>query len=137
MNNTYFVSGHLNLSNEEFEENYMDKILDAIKSNSKIITSDSRGCDTFTQQLLVDNNYSNVIIYHMFDKSRVNLGNFVTIGGFKTDEERDASMTNNSSHDIAWIRPENETKKLVELDGKKYRPGRVSGTEKNIIRRLK
>ena len=41
-------------------------------------------------------------------------------------------MTEDSDRDIAWIRSEEETKKLY---GKKYRPGRVSGTQKNIDRR--
>lgn len=136
--NIYFVSGHLNLTQKEFDEHYADKILDAIKSNSKIITSDSKGCDTFTQQFLVNNAVkpNNVVIYHMFDKPRVNIGNFPSVGGAKSDEERDSMMTRNSTHDIAWVRPESETKKLVEAEGKKYRIGRISGTEKNILRRI-
>ncbi len=44
-------------------------------------------------------------------------------------------MTINSTHDIAWIRPEEETRRLVEAEGKKYSPGRISGTEKNLLRR--
>jgi hypothetical protein len=41
-------------------------------------------------------------------------------------------MTQESDCDILWVRPDNETKALY---GKKYRPGRVSGTQKNKHRR--
>lgn len=135
--NIYFISGHLNLSRGEFQKHYEDKILEAMKLNCKFVTSDSRGCDTYAQELFANHNYTNVVIYHMFDSPRVNIGNFATVGSSKTDEERDSKMTTNSTHDIAWIRPEEETRRLVESEGKKYRPGRISGTEKNLLRRNK
>lgn len=48
--------------------------------------------------------------------------------------ERDAEMTKASDYDVLWVRPEEETKVLY---GKKYRAGRVSGTQKNLERRVK
>ncbi|KAF2192729.1 hypothetical protein K469DRAFT_717316 [Zopfia rhizophila CBS 207.26] len=47
--------------------------------------------------------------------------------------ERDAVMAEDSSYDILWVRGEAETRTLY---GSKYRPGRVSGTQKNKDRRL-
>ena len=47
---------------------------------------------------------------------------------------RDEVMTAESDYDILWVRPEEETEKLY---GEKYRPGRVSGTAKNQMRREK
>jgi hypothetical protein len=44
---------------------------------------------------------------------------FKTIGGFESDEARDAQMTLDSDLDIAWVRP-----------GRKK-----SGTQKNLDRR--
>jgi hypothetical protein len=73
-----------------------------------------------------------VTVFHMFDKPRNNIGNFATHGGFKDDESRDRAMTIVSTDDILWIRPVEESKKLY---GKKYRPNRISGTEKNKLRR--
>ena len=43
----------------------------------------------------------------MFDYPRFNCG-WPTIGGFKSDEERDRAMTLASSVDIAWVRPGKE-----------------------------
>lgn len=63
--------------------------------------------------------YSCVTVYHMLDQPRNNVGNRVTLGGFKSDEERDSAMTSASDYDIAWIRKGKEK----------------SGTAKNILRR--
>ena len=38
-----------------------------------------------------------------------------------------------SNDDILWVRPAEETKAMY---GAMYRPGRVSGTEKNRLRRI-
>ena len=46
--------------------------------------------------------------------------------------ERDAAMTKASDYDILWIRSDEDTSKL---HGSKYRPGRISGTQKNRDRR--
>ena len=135
MNNPHFVSGHLNLTKDEFNTHYVDKLLGAVKNNYTILTSDSKGADAMTQQFLFDLGYKNVFIYHMFDKPRINIGDFPTVGGAKSDEERDSNMTRDSNVDIAWVRSEEETKRLLLLEGKKYKPGRISGTEKNILRR--
>jgi TorA maturation chaperone TorD len=53
------------------------------------------------------------------------------IEGYHTD--RDAAMTETSDYDILWVRGDAET---AALYGSKYRPGRVSGTQKNKERRL-
>ena len=56
----------------------------------------------------------------MFDKPRnINPKIINTVGGFKTDEERDAAMTNASFDDIAFVRNYTE----------------LSGTAQNILRR--
>jgi hypothetical protein len=68
----------------------------------------------------------------MFDKPRNNFS-FECKGGFTSDTERDESMTKDSDFNILWVRSEEETKKLL---GKKYKPGFVSGTERNRLRRV-
>lgn len=50
-----------------------------------------------------------------------NIGNFKTVGGFKSDDERDSEMTRMTDYDIAWVRPGREK----------------SGTAKNLMRRTK
>eukprot|EP00656_Telonema_subtile_P031038 TRINITY_DN3400_c0_g1_i1.p1 TRINITY_DN3400_c0_g1~~TRINITY_DN3400_c0_g1_i1.p1 ORF type:complete len:108 (+),score=17.19 TRINITY_DN3400_c0_g1_i1:76-399(+) len=53
------------------------------------------------------------------------------VGGFYSHPAKDEAMTQASDVDIAWVRSPEEQKALY---GGKYRP-RVSGTEKNLLRR--
>jgi hypothetical protein len=114
---THFVSGHLNLSEAEFDEYYRPAIDEALARGDSFIVGDARGTDTMTQNYLLGKT-DRVVVYHMFTHPRNNAG-FKTIGGFETDEERDAHMTSDSDGDIAWVRPGREK----------------SGTQKNLDRR--
>lgn len=117
---TYFISGHRNITNEEWEKYYVPRIIQAIEEpDARFVIGDYHGVDMIAQQFLFDKGITNVIVYHMFDNPRNNAG-FPTCGGFETDEERDASMTNNSDIDIAWVR-----------EGAYH-----SGTAQNLKRRL-
>jgi len=113
----FFISGHLDITAEEFKDHYQLRIEKALYKGCFFTVGDARGTDTFAQKLLRD--YPNVVVYHMFDHPRHNIGSHSTAGGFKSDEERDAAMTLASTHDIAWVRPGREK----------------SGTAKNIKRR--
>ena len=54
--------------------------------------------------------------------------------GWSSHTARDEAMTKNSDYDIAWVRSEAETRALYgHLPH--WRDGRISGTEKNLIRR--
>lgn len=135
----YFISGHLDISDEVFSLHYKPSIDLAIKEEkSKFVMGDSVGADTMAQSYLAETAKSvpglqeRVTVFHMFDKPRNNVGNFATHGGFKDDESRDQAMTMFSTDDILWIRSPEESKKLY---GKKFRPNRISGTEKNKLRR--
>lgn len=122
---TYFISGHRDISEEEFEQNYKLAIDFAIYEDpdAKFVVGDYQGVDIMAQNYLLDClNISpdKITVYHMFDSPR-NKNEKVTKtkGGFKTDEERDAAMTNASTKDIAYVR--DNTK--------------ISGTGSNILRR--
>lgn len=127
---TAFISGHLDLTREEFNEYYKNRILEYLDTHSFVV-GDAKGCDSFAQELLSQFKQARVTVYHMFTIPRVNYG-FPTRGGFVSDEDRDAAMTRDSDIDIAWVRPEELAKVLYS---KKYKPGRVSGTQKNLNRR--
>jgi hypothetical protein len=128
----YFVSGHLDISKEEFTQHYSDKLLSALKTDASFVVGDASGVDTLAQAFL--SLYTQeVTVYHMFDKPRNNSSGFKTIGGFKKDKERDEQMTLDSNKDIAWYRSVDEQKALYQG---KYRK-RTSGTEKNVKRRAK
>lgn len=121
-----FISGHLDLTPEEFNEHYMEKIKSAILRGHSFIVGDARGADTLAQNYLAL--YAiDFTCYHMFESPR-NFVDFLKtangsslIGGFTSDKERDEAMTLASDYDIAWVR-----------EGRKS-----SGTAQNIKRRAK
>jgi hypothetical protein len=129
----YFISGSLDLEYNDFLKYYESKINEAIKNkNNSFVIGDSRGVDTFAQQFLSDKNFYNVVIYHIGLKP-LNLisENFKTKGNFKNHNSKDSDMTKNSDIDILYIRSIEEQKTIYGNDYK----FRISGTEKNFIRR--
>jgi hypothetical protein len=118
---TYFISGHGNVTDDEFREHYEPKILAALDGpDSHFVIGDFRGADTKAQELLYRWACRRVTVYHMFTDPRVNTGDWPTQGGFQTDGERDKAMTLASDEDIAWMRD----------------PDRSSGTKDNLFRRI-
>jgi hypothetical protein len=115
----HFISGHLDLTQQEFDAHYRPAIDQALKQNEHFIVGDARGADALAQQYLYGKT-TNVVVYHMMTAPRVNAG-FQTIGGFQSDSERDRQMTQASLQDIAWVRPGRER----------------SGTQANLNRRKK
>lgn len=116
---TNFVSGHLDLTLEEFEAYYRPTLDEALARGESFVVGDARGADLMIQNYLLGRT-SAVAVYHMFTNPRNNTS-FNTVGGFESDEERDARMTADSDRDIAWVRPGREK----------------SGTQKNLDRRAR
>jgi hypothetical protein len=113
----YFVSGHIDLTPEEFEQHYVPKLTEALRQGAKFVVGDAPGCDTMTQQFLRD---GPVTVFHMLEMPRnLRSDTYELRGGFTSDQERDAAMTAASNRDIAWVRPGREK----------------SGTAKNLYRR--
>jgi len=119
MKTTAFVSGHGDLTEQEFKEHYKPRLDWAIENGVWIVVGDYKGADTMAQEYLLNCYYRRVVVFHMFSEPRVNVGNFPTKCGYKTDNHRDSAMTMLSDYDIAWVRPGREK----------------SGTAKNIKRR--
>ena len=122
---TYFISGHRDITDDEFERFYQTSINFAIDTTDDVrfVVGDYQGTDIKAQDYLVNVlqfDPEKICVYHMFDKPRnINPKIVNTVGGFKTDEERDAAMTNASFDDIAFVRNYTE----------------LSGTAQNILRR--
>ena len=115
----YFISGHLNLTKDEFEKYYVPNIDKALQEpDAQFVVGDAPGCDEMSQKYL---NYKaeNVTIYYAYNRPRKRVGAFPVVGGFASYTERDAALTENSDTDIAWVRPGKEN----------------SGTAKNLKRR--
>ena len=124
---TYFISGHRDITQEEFEKNYGSIIKNIVDNNSpgtiRFIMGDYYGVDIMAQNYLIDTlNFppDRICVYHMFDKPR-NIHPKIEnrVGGFSNDEERDAAMTRDSHIDIAFVRDHLK----------------LSGTAMNILRR--
>lgn len=130
-----YISGHLDLTVSEFYKHYRDVIDKAILAGDDFIVGDAIGTDWIAQTYLLAINrtyllsehsllltkYPKVKIYHMLESPRCYYTGIPLVGGFKSDEERDAAMTMASDYDIAWVRPGREN----------------SGTAKNLVRRKK
>lgn len=119
---TAFISGHLDLTQEEFDEHYAPRILDAIQKGHNFIVGDARGADAMAQQFIHKHGQGCALtICFMFYSPRNTVEGANHRGGFDEDSERDRYMTLESDFDIAWVR----------LNRPK------SGTQKNIDRRKK
>ena len=113
-----FVSGHLDLTAEEFEAHYAPALERYAAEGARFVVGDARGCDAMVQRWLAALAPQRVTVFHMFDQPRNNAG-FPVRGGFASDDARDAAMTAASTTDLAWVRPGREK----------------SGTAKNLARR--
>ena len=119
MARTAYISGHLDLTPDEFSDHYAERIMEAFQAGDKFVVGDALGADTMAQEFLLGLG-ADLVVYHMFDAPRYKFALlFPTIGGFKSDTERDEAMTAASNYDIAWVREGREK----------------SGTAKNINRR--
>lgn len=107
---TCFISGHLDLTPEEFDEHYRPRIDEMIERGCRFVVGDARGADTMAQDHLLSRGCKyKVMVYHMFDKPRYCAYEWWDKeGGWESDEERDAVMTQSSDVDIAWVRPGRE-----------------------------
>lgn len=121
---TYFISGHRDLTNEEFEKYYVPLINQVLNDNpnSRFIVGDCGGCDIMAQNYLVDiiDDVSKITVYCVGDVPRnINPDIIYINNGFINDREKDIAMTNDSFEDIALVR----------------NPEIWSGTGENILRR--
>jgi hypothetical protein len=115
-----FVSGHLDLTDEEFSLHYVPAIEEARARGARFVVGDARGADLLFQRYAHDHTLS-ATVFHMFESPRHNVGAFLTAGGFSTDSARDEALTAASTFDIAWVRPGRER----------------SGTARNLQRRAR
>ena len=123
---TVFVSGHLDLTAEEFALYYVARLHAYIQAGCSFVVGDAAGCDHFVAEFF-DASFplggAPLTVYHMLERPRYHgfptAEVYRTVGGFTSDEQRDAAMTAASQVDLAWIRPGRER----------------SGTARNIVRR--
>lgn len=122
----YFVSGHRDLSYDNFEKYYIPVIDRVIKEDrdAEFVVGDCEGVDKFAMDYIAKTfPWIQLYIYHMLDDPRntpLNLSveelldtpayeykstpDVTFFGGFKSDEERDSAMTRASDFDIAFVK---------------------------------
>ena len=115
-----FISGHLDLSLDEFDDHYFPRIRTAWRNGHSFIVGDAKGADKLAQEFLEELG-ADYYVFHIGSKPRNAPKGCQKMGGFKSDDERDKAMTLRSDYDIAWVRPGREQ----------------SGTAKNLARRRK
>ena len=104
----YFISGHTDITFEEFKEHYIPRIDDAIISDGEFVVGDSNGTDAIAQQyigMIVDP--QRVTVYFKGDtpKNKVFKG-FKECGGFPSHNQKDKAMTLASDRDILYVKRE-------------------------------
>lgn len=137
---TYFISGHIDLEDDEFNQFYKPLLDVALEDpNSKFVMGDAQGADTLSREYLASKiDKKRITIYTVKNPKKVKdpLNQFPIQGSFNNHEEKDKAMTLASDLDIAYVRSSEEQKKRLEARGIQYDPNRKSGTEKNLLRRL-
>lgn len=126
MRTTFFISGHRNITQEEFDNNYVPAIQKALENkDAYFVIGDYYGTDIMAQNYLIDVlgvDPRRITVYHMFTTPRNKNPKIQnTKGGFTSDSGRDEQMTKDSDYDIAFVRD----------------PKKISGTAENILRRYK
>ena len=120
----YFVSGHRDLTKEEFEEYYVPLIQKVIEEDIYVdfVVGDWEGCDTIFVKYMEE--YYTDIVIHIFyvSSSRIKEGEFNEYCFRECDsyDECDSVMTLVSDFDIAWIRPGREDSHTAKNIKRRY-----------------
>lgn len=136
---TAFISGHTDLSGEEFLLHYAKRLKEAVKKNHNFVMAGAHGADLLCLNYLIvvkKISPSRISIY-LHEKYSDRFEILQSLGlkvysGFSTHSGKDAMMTKYSDYDIAWLRPD-EVARLRYGDN--WKKGDISATEKNLIRR--
>lgn len=116
----YFISGHRDLSYEDFEKYYIPKIREVLENDpwAEFVVGDCNGVDKYAMDYIYNKTGRKLTIYHMFESPRnipegyeppIGIEEILdcsvsTISGFKSDEERDSAMTRDSDFDIVFVK---------------------------------
>lgn len=139
---TAFISGHTDLSVEDFAKYYHSSIDLAIQNTHKFVMGNAPGVDTYALEYLLSKGVDpkNITVY-VYNRGSVSENvklyqqkyNVNVRSGFNSYSQRDATMTIDSTYDIAYVRTDEQCRQLY---GDKYKK-RVSGAQQNINRRNK
>lgn len=112
----YFISGHRDLTQEEFNEHYISKLERILELDKYaiFIIGDWEGCDTLVFEYLKNRlgMYQSIGIYYVGKIRFINFNQsmYPHIVGYRWDsyDSCDSMMTYYSDFDVAWVRPGKE-----------------------------
>lgn len=119
MSKTVMVSGHTDLTEEEFNKYYKPYLDEYINQQYSFVVGGASGCDEMTQKYLSNKDVS-VTVYDKGTQKNVYDDSYQHVNGFESYPLRDKAMTENSDLDLAFPR---------------QKGGAGSGTWANILRR--
>ncbi len=99
-----FVSGHRDITQEEFNTHYVPRLDEAMDAGSRFVVGDCDGVDIMAQEYVASMSYPLLEVYHMFEEATHYVDLYPTVGGWKSDVDRDWAMTLASDEDLCWIR---------------------------------
>lgn len=126
----YFVSGHRDLTKEEFEEHYVPLIQKVIKEDSwaEFVVGDWEGCDImFVEYMLIHSfRFTLIKVFGVKQPKMKPFGSHllsydkISFRNRDTYDKCDISMTFLSDFDIAWIRPGREDSHTAKNIKRRY-----------------
>lgn len=97
------ISGHLHLTQEDFDAYYTPKIDAHVAAGHHFVVGGAKGVDTMAQSYLAQLGVKNVTVFDVKDEKNLICSDFVHKNGFANFLERDEALTANSDTDIAVL----------------------------------
>ena len=120
----YFVSGHRDLTQEEFDRHYvylLDRVL-ADDPYAEFVVGDWEGCDSIFVKYM-EEYYTDALIHIFYVyESRIPEGEFNEYRFHECNnyDDCDETMTRHSNFDIVWIRPGREDSHTAKNIKRRY-----------------
>lgn len=119
----FFVFGDA-LPEEAFKRIYLPRIWMALEHGGEIIVGDSPDQVDYLAQKYLAEFHPAVKVFHAGREPRLNMANFVTVGGFRSDAHRDQVVIAITDGDISVDAPFTTDKALRERHKKAKREGK-------------
>lgn len=137
---TAFISGHTDLSEEEFIQHYIPQLDSAIENKCQFVVGNARGADqlalNYLREKKVDPSVITLYCHPTPEKNKFIHFGIRIVDGFPSYNQRDIAMTRASTYDIAWVRKETPEESKIRY-GADFNPKRISATQANVNRRQK
>lgn len=119
---TYFISGHRDLTQEEFNEHYIPLIDKVLKEDiwADFVVGDWEGCDTMFIEYVSSKSQNASIVIYCVEHPRIKSTLSVPYCVCDNYDYCDATMTRHSDFDIAWIRPGREDSHTAKNIKRRY-----------------